>query len=280
VTLAAAAAILPPACQARSAAAVFGVRAAGRVSPNNALAAPRDHRPAKGWVIVIHGGGWLQVGRQFLATAAARYFQRLGWGTYTIDYRPGELSFWDTLAAYDLLRSHLGRQTPVSAWGASAGGTLAMLLAAVRPDLDAAISEAGPTDLVSLGSQPAYAGPGVAGSLAGPANVQAAARAAFGSDRLWDWSPVRVAGLIDIPLLAVGSGWDPLVPDRQQLAEIKRARPATQTMLLAGAPNPPDGAGFANMTHASVTLAALRSYHAAIRRLLVRAVARAAARAR
>ena len=114
----------------------------GIVAPDDTLTLPQG-RP-KGYVLVIHGGAWVITGPGALALEApnVRWFTRLGWAVYNVDYRPGWLSVVDVAAAYDHLRS-LHRRAPMCAYGESAGGQLAMLLAASRASLQCVISAGG-----------------------------------------------------------------------------------------------------------------------------------------
>src|SRR5205807_888698 len=63
---------------------------------------------------------------------------------------PEAASLPDVVATYDLVRSKLGARKPICALGSSAGGNLALLLAAARPRLACVMSYAGPTDLTVL----------------------------------------------------------------------------------------------------------------------------------
>jgi hypothetical protein len=65
------------------------------------------------------------------------------------------------------------------------------------------------------------------------------------------------------------------VPERRQLAAIRKARPRTRVMLLAGAPTP-GGPSFShppNFVHASITPAARRRFRKAVMALLAEASA-------
>ncbi len=154
----------------------------GIVRADNTLTMPRGQ--PKGFVLVIHGGAWVITGPQALAQEApkVRWLTRLGWAVYNVDYRAGWLSVVDVVAAYDHLRS-LYPAAPMCAYGESAGGQLAMLLAASRPSLRCVISAGGVTDLTD-----------VAGSL------RVLEDHVF-HDRLWEFSPVRLTSHIHGTLL-------------------------------------------------------------------------------
>jgi acetyl esterase/lipase len=235
------------------------------VSPNNELRFPdgvHARKPPTGWVILIHGGGWSLVGKAAVVALRpqAEFFRSRGWGTYNIDYRKGVRSLADVLSAYDKLRRRVGTATPICAWGGSAGGHLALLLAAYRPSVACVISEAGPTNLVRYPSEPAYAPPGVPRTTGPRWVMRTFIVPAFGSTRssLWRWSPVRVARRIRAYLLLGSSTWDELVPQRQML-DMQRARPRkTKVMLLPGSAIRP-----LNFAHASITRAALAAWNRA-----------------
>jgi hypothetical protein len=243
--------------QAHLAPGLFGSHPpAGEVAPDNTLTLPQG--TPKGFVLVIHGGGWVFTGPAALQqeSATVSWLVGLGWGVYNVDYRSGWLSVVDVVAAYDHLR-HRYPRAPMCALGQSAGGQLAMLLAASRPSLRCVISEAGPTDLKIIpASEP----------------LHVLMEHVF-HRQLWEFSPVRLASDIHGTLLCAGSSFDRVVPETGQLAAIRRARPSTITMLLAGEPTP-GGPSFAhppNFVHASITPAARRRFNRAVRQVLTTA---------
>jgi acetyl esterase/lipase len=227
----------------------------GRIAADNLLTAvPGAH----GVIMVVHGGGWVLVGPQALDIGQAAWFNANGYSSYDVDYRPGADSLVDVVAAYDRLRRELGAATEICAYGASVGGQLVELLAASRPSLDCVLSQAGVEDVRAIPHQCAY------GHVCG--FLTKGARWAWGS-ALWQFSPVRLARYISQPFLAAGSSFDRLIDERDQLAEMKRVRPATETMLLPGAARPPAGLN-ENFVHASVTAPALSRYDRAVLRLI------------
>jgi acetyl esterase/lipase len=251
-------------------------RADALLSPNNEYHTPSGAYAAQrpvGWVLLIHGGGWQVTGKAPVAATRpeADFFRSHGWGTYNIDYRPGTRSLTDVLSAYDALRRRVGPAAPVCAWGGSAGGHLALLLAGYRSTVACVISEAGPTDLVNYASQPAWAPPGVPPDT-GPAWItRTFIVPSFGASvgALWHWSPVRLGARIRAHLLLGESTYDDLVPQVQML-EMQAADPVrTRTLLLPGSTVLP-----LNFTHASITPAALSAWQRAELELLKRAAAR------
>lgn len=236
----------------------------GAVSPNNEYDSPVVKSP--GWVIVIHGGGWQTEGKASVDAEdyAAELFQRHGWATYNIDYRPGVLSLPDVVAAYDWLRRRVGARATICAWGSSAGGNLALLLATRRRRLACVISEAGPTDLIRWREQTAWAPPGVSPHTGPRYAYEHFMLPTLGRANLRRFSPVYEASRIRARLLLGCSTWDYWCPPAQP-REMKRARPeGTTVMFLAGAPP----AAPANFTHASVTPEALLAWRRAELRLL------------
>jgi dipeptidyl aminopeptidase/acylaminoacyl peptidase len=228
------------------------------VAPDNTLTLPQG--PPKGFVLVIHGGGWVLTGPTTLQSESPTVGWLIGheWGVYNVDYRPGWLSVVDVVAAYDYLR-RLDPTAPMCALGQSAGGQLAILLAASRRSLRCVISEAGVTDLPLIpASDP----------------LHALMEHVFQGE-LWEFSPVRLASYIHGTLLCAGSSFDQVVPEPDQLAAIKRARSSTITMLLAGAPTPggPSLAHPPNFIHASITAAAQRLFTSELTKVLASAVA-------
>jgi acetyl esterase/lipase len=103
-------------------------------------------------VILLHGGGWLPTSSPFLATTIAKANRRFGrWGNrvVSVGYGGGAAGLADVEAAYDAerKRSPNGR---ICAYGESAGGHWALMLAAERADLDCAIGAAAPADFRTL----------------------------------------------------------------------------------------------------------------------------------
>lgn len=193
-------------------------------------------RPPRGAVLLIAGGGWIGVTpaafRREVATALI--FRRLGYLTVTVDYRAGKAGLTDTERAYDMVRGRYGT-LPICAVGTSAGGTLALLLAAHRPRLSCVISLAGPTDLRRLREDPhshiAY---------------ELAVRA-FGRQNLNRYSPIHYTTSIHARLLLLYASNDPLVSTSQG-TEMHKADPRARLIIL-----PP---GHTPFVHSRVSTAA------------------------
>ena len=144
------------------------------------LAKPAAKAPAgRPTVVIIHGGGWVEGSRSSFSSPASSQpghieaFARAGFVAATIDYRLSKEALWpaaleDCRAAVDWLRENAREYDidpdQIGAWGNSAGGHLALLLAqwdgplvAVDtqaenqprwPRIQAAVSDSGPVDLV------------------------------------------------------------------------------------------------------------------------------------
>jgi acetyl esterase/lipase len=209
--------------------------------------------PARGVMIVLHGGGWSSVGEAKLSVTrpdAARW-QARGWRTVNSTYRSCATSVDDVLRLYDRVRTTYGATTPICAFGRSAGGHLALLLAARRSLLACVVAEAGIADLSAIASQSA------AGSADGPGSIANLATAAFGADRLAQVSagsaPVRAR-----VLYAIGAD-DPLIPFDQATnfaAAQRRRDPDAYVDTLRVPP------GDQLFEHAFVSAAGLDDFHA------------------
>src|SRR5438034_834557 len=109
----------------------------------------------KGVMILLHGGGWYLNGPGAAATERgnADRWRAKGWRTLNISYRPCGASFADVQWFYDQARAQWGTAMPYCAMGSSAGGHLALMLAASRSTLDCVEDDAGPTDGTSVKDQ-------------------------------------------------------------------------------------------------------------------------------
>lgn len=232
--------------------AVLALCGHGQVSPNNVIQrVPHPH----GWVMLVHGGAWVVAGKQYLTLDQAGWFREQGWNTYTIDYRVGIDSWWDTLAAYDYIQKRT--KLPICVYGQSAGAHLALVLAAARR-VACVIGEGPPTDLQSLSWQLAYDGSTI------PHQVYLYAKQVFGN-YLRRFSPVYLAPYIHAKILLARSSFDWLIP-QQQMDEFKEADPKAEVMTFPGVGGTP------NFTHAGITDAALGKYHLAVEKLLKSAI--------
>lgn len=188
------------------------------------------NRPSYGLFIIVHGGFWFQTGAQAVVAerAGADFLRARGWQTLAVDYRGCAQSVDDLIAFYDIARKRLGPDTPICVTGQSNGGQMALLLAAQRPSLNCAIAEGAPIDLLSIGVQQAYVDPNplpaiaLPTGLSGPALFQNFAIAAFGANRLAEFSPILYTNVYAHSgqrILVAGGQNDVLVPT-DQLREI------------------------------------------------------------
>lgn len=216
----------------------------------------RAGRAPRALVMLVHGGGWRGPDPQaYQATAAlAPIFEAQGYATLTFDYRTGAEGVADAERFYAAARRRVGAGVPICAYGASAGATIALLLAAHHPEMRCVVALAGPTDLPALAHQP------------GGATAYAMAVRAFGEANLRRFSPALHASDIKARLLLVAAANDPLVP-LAQTAEMAHAVPGTRRIVL-----PPGDLG-ARFVHSRVDLAADKRADAAELRFLAAATA-------
>lgn len=210
-------------------------------------------RPAgarAGTVLVVHGGAWWLVGPRATASTmhVAERYAAAGWEGHNVDYRAWERSYPDVRAYYDALRRRRPDET-ICAYGASAGGQLALMLAADRPSLDCVVADSAPTDLVAWPA--AYGG-------VRDATAELAARRVS----LRRWSPARRAEEIGRPVVLVHDPADPVVPYEQSV-RLRRRLPDARLVTLC--------AGTVAHVHTNVGAGCAARAHAAELRLLGRA---------
>lgn len=151
-------------------------------------------RPPLGVVVLFHGGGWYAHGEQAAAWARpeAERWRARGWRTVAATHRPCADAVTDALWVADRVLAAAG-DLPVCTSGMSAGGHLALLVAAARPAVDCAIGYGAPTDLVAIGGERVDRGEDPAvGDPDGPRWVANLAVAAFGERALPGLSPARL----------------------------------------------------------------------------------------
>lgn len=222
-----------------------------------------------GVLVLFHGGGWTTSGggaAQDVRGEADRWRAR-GWLTVNSSYRACGLSPADATSMYDRVRAAYGVTLPVCTFGQSAGGHLALMVAARRPGgVSCVVDQAGPTDAPSLPTQGAYdaASGGLQTNL--PKWVHNLMVAAFGQENLFAISPAQLApGLSATRVLAVSGARDNLVPYEQLTLlrdRMQAADPAAyvETMQLDAGEQP--------FVHTTVSQSALDAYHQAERDLV------------
>jgi acetyl esterase/lipase len=219
--------------------------------PYREITRPHPGQPLQGRMLMIHGGAWhgtnpdkvRQLRRQ------ARFFARRGWLVWNVDYRPELEGLTDVRRWRDLLAAR-HRRLPLCAYGRSAGGHLALMLAARGDRLDCVISEGGPTDLTRVGP-----------------NLVDRVPEVFG-DRLAHYSPLHYARRADrrfpgAKRILLGSArQDPKVPIAP-IRDFARAMPQRATLFALR----PGGVKF---VHAPVNEDDYRAYRRAQRSMLSR----------
>jgi dienelactone hydrolase len=229
-----------------------------------------EGKPAEGVMILFHGGGWMFNGggaAESLRAHADRWRAR-GWRTVNSSYRPCGLASADATAVYDTVRATYGAAAAVCTFGQSAGGQLALMVAASRPGgVYCVVDQAGPTDAPSLPGQLAYDPRDGGTQSIGPRWVYNLMVGAFGQENLDDYSPAQFtgAGLTGTRILAATAARDPLVPYAQMTLLRDRMSAAdpqayVDTMQLAAGDKP--------FTHGQVSQKALAAYERAERHLV------------
>jgi acetyl esterase/lipase len=196
--------------------------------------------PVHGTVLVLHGGGWRAArgdARRQMAPASLT-LQARGWRVVDASYSPGPRSggtvdprpmLRDVVAFYDQTRRAF--PGPVCAYGESAGGHLATLLAIERPSLRCLVLAAPPLDLRRMLRTSSPAG-------------RAAVRATFGTRPavLDAWSPTRLWGAAQrrVRVFATTARNDTVVDPQQLRAFVTRARGVDADLLPGAAAGAPD----------------------------------------
>jgi hypothetical protein len=207
---------------------------------------------AKGTILILHGGGWHETDNLASVRGEADRWRARGWRTVNASYRACGQSFNDALWFYDQIRSLWG-SVPTCILGQSAGGHLALTIAAWRPSVACVVDEAGPSDPASLPSQSTAGG-------AGNENAKALYNqmvAAFGLENLVWFTPVQRK--ISARVLVGFSASDWVVP-WAQATELR-------DHMLADDPNAYVDAvrldaGDVPFVHTGVTQSALDEFHA------------------
>lgn len=209
----------------------------------------------KGIMVLLHGGGWFMTGPggiETLRESAGKWRDR-GWRTVNATYRPCSTSIDDVLRLHDQVVKHYGNTLPLCVLGQSAGGHLALMVAARRPDVDCVIAQGAISDGAALAAQDA---PGADGTQTlGPRVLLNWMTAAFGQGALDRLSPTKLA--IEARVLYGIAGRDWIVPWEQatEFAREQRERDPqayVETVRLEGGTIP--------WVHAPVSDDALRAW--------------------
>jgi hypothetical protein len=169
-------------------------------------------KPPKGVMLLIHGGGWSAYGSGHVAPlrGAADRWRARGWRTLNLSYRSCELAMDDVKWFYDRARSLWGSELPYCVLGESAGGNLALLLAAKRSSVSCVINQAGITNGETLGDQGAYDVNTGGSQTKGPRWVYNSLMAAVGVHNVYWYSAVNFH--IQARVLSATAERDPLIP--------------------------------------------------------------------
>jgi hypothetical protein len=231
-----------------------------------------DHAglPPRGVMLVVHSAGWSIAGVggvQEVRPDADRWRAR-GWETASFANRMCARSPGDVLWFYDRAREWFGADAKICAFGTSAGGNLALLIGAYRPDLYCAISQAGPTDLRTIQDEVAYdAASGLFDQTLGGRWVHNLAAAAFGEENLAVYSPAaQASGTLSRTRVLQGfAADDPIIP-YQQAADLADAMHAANPDAYVD--NDQLAIGTIAFAHGHVTQAALDDFYAREERLV------------
>jgi acetyl esterase/lipase len=188
-------------------------------------------------MVILHGGGWFQIGPGQVQSerGLADIWRRRGWRTLNTDYNACVSSVSDVVGLYDHFRK-LADGHAICALGESAGGHLALMLAAERPAVRCVIAYAAPVNL------PAFPSERTAGTLpgqqpsSGPQYVYDLAVAAFGAPQLVKLSPALQAQHIRARVLLAVAADDVLIP-WSQLTGFASRRPR-RTRIIQVPPGP------------------------------------------
>lgn len=226
------------------------------------VGAPGRGGPVERVMLMIHGGGWYRVGQGMLNTnhRTAATWQKAGWQTVNTTYRACRNSLTSVLATYDAIRAQVGPDVPVCIKGESAGGQLALMVAAKRSDVACVIASAAPTDFFTIKSQGTKVD-----HRAGAQTVFGYGRAAFGRSKLAAMSPASHAEDIDARILLVGTEDDTLVPNEQQIELADMIRAATPGANVDVDILP---AGDQSFVHGTTSTVALRELEGRVARLV------------
>jgi acetyl esterase/lipase len=184
--------------------------------------------PARGTVLLLHGGGWhgdLGAAADELMSATIEALTGWGYDVANLGYRGGEDSLRDAGAAFESLRARTGAEEPLCIYGTSAGGQLALLVAAREgADVDCVVDLLGPPDLEDFGARPR--------SSAG----ERLAREAFGPGRLAALSPINNTSRTHAPVLVGATPCDvftPIAAQRRLASGLRAANPDSQLVVIA-----------------------------------------------
>lgn len=197
------------------------------------LGEPIPRRRQAPLMLILHGGGWFQNGPGMVQSvrALADLWRHQGWRTLNSDYHACASSVGDVVGLYDHFRK-LANGQAICALGESAGGHLALMLAAERPELRCAIGFAAPVDLPALPAERTSGTLPGQPTSSGPHYVYNLALAAFGARELEKLSPALQAQRIKARVLLAVATDDVLIPFSQLRAFARRRPSHTRIMQV------------------------------------------------
>jgi acetyl esterase/lipase len=182
--------------------------------------------PARGTVMLIHGGGWKGYDRgdqkAILAFPGAS-LRQAGWRVVSVDYAPGAAGLASVTQA-------IAREQPECLYGESSGAHLALLAAASSPKLRCVVAAGAPTDF-SVWRDEAQAAKRDGHPLS-LETYDAAVTNAFPANEVDRWDPVRTAKDVRARVLLVRQRDDRIIP-ANQVAAYRRADPAAKEYVVA-----------------------------------------------
>jgi acetyl esterase/lipase len=221
-------------------------------------------QPPKGVMLVIHGGGWHASGPGYVAgmRPEADRWRARGWRTLNVSYQPCGREFESIKWFHDRARELWGLDVPYCALGGSAGGNLALMLAAARPTVACVIDEGGPTDVGSIARQTTDHWSSAA-RVDGPRWVHNLFVAAHGPENAHWFSPARWP--ISARVLFAVAAEDPFVPYAQG-TELRNEMLADETSAYVEVQRLAPGSE--PWVHGRVSSDALARFHAGEERLV------------
>lgn len=201
-------------------------------------------------LLYVHGGSWFLTGAPYTKHPVVHKWARADVAVWSTDYRRDYDSLPDVEQAYRQLRQRVGSDRRVCVQGDSAGGQLALMLAANFGSISCVISNSGAIDFRHM-----------------PANSLLEVEVTqwllpFGGLKRWD--PLTNAARIKQPVLVIAHRQDPIVPVEQSR---RIARALAHDAYIELPPGPK--AGPASYHGPTTTVRADRTAWRAMKRLVI-----------
>jgi len=187
--------------------------------------------PARGTMILVHGGGWAGhdgVRQNDLLKTPGDLFVARGWRVVSIDYNEGAAGLQDVLDAAGAELARRSSDGPLCIYGESAGAHLALMAASRLSAIDCVIGLGAPTDLYQ------YTVEAAASSDDRVKLVSSQIARLFGTtpEATALWNLVTLAPAVQADVLLVHEADDELVT-ASHAQRFRAARPTTQLVELA-----------------------------------------------